>query len=257
MIKTSSFERQSAQFVTDLGNAVRRNPVSTALIGMGLLWLFTGGKTVDRAADLARRTGLDRVPDAAADALAAGRSAVKDQVDKLGGRFSDVTDEASSMAQAATRAVRDTGSATFEGASRMASDFAHQASDFGRSIPETGAQLFGSARSNLTDLFNEQPLMLGAIGVAIGAGIAASLPATEMEAQYFGQSSDEFKAKASEFAQQQADRAQEVVRDVAAAAADEARRQGLSPENLKAAVGELGEKMKRVVESADANVRGG
>jgi hypothetical protein len=257
MNKTSSFERQGAQFVSDLGDAVRRNPVSTALIGMGLLWLFTGGRTVDRAADLARRTGLDRVPDAAADAFAAGRSALRDQVDKFGDRLSDVTEQASGLANSATRAVRETGAATFDRASRLGSDFAHQASDFGRAIPETGADLFASARSSLTDIFNEQPLMLGALGVAIGAGIAASLPATDIEAQYFGQTSDEFKAKATDYAQQQAGRAQELVRDVAVAAAEEARRQGFTPENLKAAVGEVGEKVKRVVEAADANVRGG
>jgi hypothetical protein len=76
-----------------------------------------------------------------------------------------------------------------------------------------------------------------------------------MEAQYFGQSSDEFKAKASEFAQQQADHAQEIVRDVAFAASEEARRQGLTPEGFKEAVGAMGEKVKRVVEAADVNAR--
>ena len=30
--------------LSDLGDAIKRNPVSTALIGMGLVWLFTGDR---------------------------------------------------------------------------------------------------------------------------------------------------------------------------------------------------------------------
>jgi hypothetical protein len=151
--------------------------------------------------------------------------------------------------------VRDTGTAALDRASRLGSDFAQQASDFGRAIPETGADLFSSARSSLTDLFNEQPLMLGAIGIAIGAGIAASLPTTQIESEYFGETADEFKAKAGEFAQQQTENAQDLAREVAFAASEEARRQGLTADNLKAAVGEVGDKIRRVAEAAGDNVR--
>src|SRR5687767_5092553 len=34
---------QGGDFVSALGQAVRDNPVSAALIGMGVLWLFAGG----------------------------------------------------------------------------------------------------------------------------------------------------------------------------------------------------------------------
>jgi hypothetical protein len=45
--------------------------------------------------------------------------------------------------------------------------------------------------------FKAQPLALGAIGLAIGARIAAALPRTEMEADYLGETSDTVKAKAT------------------------------------------------------------
>jgi hypothetical protein len=115
--------------------------------------------------------------------------------------------------------------------------------------------MFATARSSLADVFNEQPLMLGALGIAIGAGIAASLPSTEIEAAYFGESSDEFKAKASGFAQEQTARAEAVARDAVFAASEEARRQGLTTDNLKAAVGDVAEKLKRVAEAADEKIR--
>jgi hypothetical protein len=34
---------KGSDFIKDLGDAARRNPISAALIGMGLVWLFAGG----------------------------------------------------------------------------------------------------------------------------------------------------------------------------------------------------------------------
>ena len=36
-------------FLGDLGAAIRDNPLPSALIGMGLVWLFTGAKLPGRA----------------------------------------------------------------------------------------------------------------------------------------------------------------------------------------------------------------
>ena len=65
----SDMSEKTADFVKDLGDAARRNPVSAALIGMGVLWLFTGGTSAGRAGDLFRSTGLNRLPETAKDTL--------------------------------------------------------------------------------------------------------------------------------------------------------------------------------------------
>ena len=71
----SEFADRTSGFIDDLTDAARRNPVSAALIGMGVVWLFAG-RFGGRAGDLLRSTGLDRVPDAARDTLlAVGASA--------------------------------------------------------------------------------------------------------------------------------------------------------------------------------------
>ena len=67
---------------------------------------------------------------------------------------------------------------------------------------------------NLSDLFKAQPLALGAIGIAIGAGIAAALPGTEIEADYLGETSDTVKTKAAQFAAEQTDRVTTVAGNV-------------------------------------------
>ena len=53
-----------SSFVQDLRDAAARNPISAALIGMGVLWMLTGAKSPAEAGDAFRRAGFDRIPEA-------------------------------------------------------------------------------------------------------------------------------------------------------------------------------------------------
>jgi hypothetical protein len=114
--------------------------------------------------------------------------------------------------------------------------------------------MFDTVRSNLSELFEAQPLALGAIGLAIGAGIAAALPPSEVEAAYLGETSDTVKAKAAEFAAEQTARATTVAEDVMGAVTDEARKQGLTVEGAKSAAGDISAKVGRVVNAAGKGI---
>src|SRR5689334_2880623 len=104
--------------------------------------------------------------------------------------------------------------------------------------------------SRLTEIFRRQPLALGVIGLAIGAGIAATLPMSEKETELLGESSDQFKERAQEFAAEQAERAKDRARRAVDAAAEEARNQGLSQEGIKSTAQDLSQKLERVFEAA-------
>ena len=97
-------------------------------------------------------------------------------------------------------------------------------------------------------------MALGAVGLAIGAGIAAALPPSEVEAAYLGETSDTIKAKATEFAAEQTDRASKVAEGVMRAVTDEARKQGLTIENAKSAAGEISAKVGRVGDAAAKSI---
>ena len=73
----NDISEKASGFIHDLGEAARQNPFSAALIGMGVLWLFTNGRNAERFGDVARRSGFDRIPDAAADAFDAARSSLR------------------------------------------------------------------------------------------------------------------------------------------------------------------------------------
>jgi hypothetical protein len=109
-------------------------------------------------------------------------------------------------------------------------------------------------RSNLTEVFRAHPIALGAIGLAIGAGIAAALPATEVEAAYLGETSDAVKAKATECASEQTEHVTKLAGAVIDAVSEEARRQGLTMEEAKSAAGDISAKIARVAEAASKGV---
>lgn len=231
----NDISEKTSGFVRDLGEAARQNPLSAALIGMGVLWLFTGGGTAERAGKLVRRSGLDRIPEAANDAFETARSTVKSGTDAIGER-------------------RDGSVGALDSATRFGRAYVDTASEYASSMPGAGAEMFDTVRSNLTDVFRAQPLALGAIGLAIGAGIAAALPPTEMEAAYLGETSDTVKAKAGEFAAEQTARVTTVAGAVMGAVSEEARRQGLTVEDAKSAASDISAKVGRVVDAAGKGI---
>jgi hypothetical protein len=234
----SDLSEKTSSFVRDLGEAARQNPLSAALIGMGVMWLFTGGRTVGGAQEFVRRSGFDRIPDAAKDAFEAARTTVKSGTDAIGERV-----------VSATGALLDGSVGALDSATRVGRDYAGTASEYVSSMPGAGAEMFYTVRSNLTDVFRAQPLALGAIGLAIGAGIAAALPPSEVEATYLGETSDAVKAKAAEFAAEKTARATTVAGAVMDAVTEEAARQGITVEDAKAAAGDISSKVGRVVNS--------
>ena len=154
----------------------------------------------------------------------------------------------------ATETLQDGAAAALDNAGRFGRKQANAVSDYAGSIPGAGVEMFETARSNLTELFKAQPLALGAVGLAIGAGIAAALPPSEVEAAYLGETSDTVKSKAAEFAAEQTDRATKVAEGVMGAVAEEARKQGLTIEGAKSAAAEISAKVGRVGDAAGKSI---
>jgi hypothetical protein len=230
----SDVSEKGSDFIRDLGDAARQNPLSAALIGMGFLWLFAGGRTVERAAEFVRSSRFDRIPDTSNGAFGAAGS----------------TPKSGAGIASATETLQESAAAALDNAARFGRKQANAVADYAGSLPGAGGEVFETARSNLTELFKAQPLALGAVGLAIGAGIAAALPPSEVEAAYLGETSDTTKAKAAEFAAAQTDRATKVAGEVMGAVTEEARKQGLTVEGAKSAAGDISAKVGRVVDKA-------
>jgi len=108
----------------------------------------------------------------------------------------------------------------------------------------------GTLQQNLTDTFTRQPLLLGAIGIAIGAGMAAAVPATQMETQMVGDAANRVKAQAAELAATTVDKVTETAERTLEAVKQEAAAQGLTPEGARAGAASVGAKLKTVAKNA-------
>jgi hypothetical protein len=82
------------------------------------------------------------------------------------------------------------------------------------------------AQDKLADLFEQQPLLLGALGIAIGAGIAASMPLSDIENRLAGDAADTVRDRAGELWSETKRRGT----DLASKGLEEAEAQGLTPQ---------------------------
>lgn len=211
----------SDEFVNRLTESVRANPIAATLIGMGALWLLSGR----HSASFERLTEMSR------DGLRSSAGAIRDAGRVMG----DMTDTAKSMSRDALDASADVGSEYATAASRVI-----------KSAPDSGRELLSDLQSQLTGMFERQPLVLGAVGLALGAGVAAAFPSTSLEAEYLGATSDEAKAAVAGFAEEQTERLKTRTADISEAVSKAAAEQGLSVEAMKSTVGDVVQKIGNI-----------
>ena len=205
---------------------VRTNPVPIALIGIGAAWLLASNtNAVDRLArderiQMARR----RVTDLASD---------------IGNRAGEMATSAAQRigiaGNGADRPLGHTGNPMIDqsGAGMSSDGWVHEVSDRAQGMLQSardssGAMLDRASESagriadQVTDTFERHPLLIGAIGLMTGALIAALLPPSRTEDEWFGPSRDQLWNKVEEAGQETVTRVRDVAMRAADAAADAA-----------------------------------
>jgi ElaB/YqjD/DUF883 family membrane-anchored ribosome-binding protein len=242
-----------ADFGANLGNTIRDNPVPMALIGVGIAWLMASGRHSDGRARLRRQMYNSRE--------LSGRNSIDEYGDPYGTLHSSDThagDSEGKMHRAASamsekgRDLKDRASETGRSVMDKASELGHRISDSASSMTDRARNMTheardrmqgstGSARAragelsqrsqdqyyrakdSFSQMLEEQPLMLGVLGVAVGTLLGAALPSTRREDQMMGRTRDDLLEKAKETASQQAERVKESAKHVGQAAKDEAK----------------------------------
>ena len=238
----------AGDFVSGLQDAVRQNPVSAALVGMGLLWMFTGGNRLSTAAAFFPAVAKGAAAGAADGLLrtAGVVSAAGEGVKSLGERFVDGVRDTLSEATAATG---DAATRSVEGVKSVA---AQSAAQLRSTTAEIGAADYGvgQLQQNLKQTFERQPLLLGAIGLAIGAGMASAFAATQFEKDAVGETAERVTDQLKEMATTQVDRATAAAERTVEAIKDEAQAQGLTAAAAKEGAAAIGKKVKIVAAAA-------
>ncbi len=227
------FRGGGAEFARNLGDSITQNPLPVTLVGVGLAWMMLSGQRSARNGDdveprywqdspddlekpyvgLADEyrtyagSGADRDTEGFGEqVIDAGRSA-KEKLGELGDQARELGAEAGER---------------FGRARRDAADRAYEARERAR---HHGRR----AKQSILRSFNEQPLVLGAIGLAIGAALGAALPPSEAEDRLMGEAGDTALRRAKEVGREQAQKARAAAEAVVDAAREEAGEQGLAP----------------------------
>ena len=239
---TSSTTRD---FFDDLSSAVQSNPVPAALIGMGALWmLMGGGRTTAAAAFLAN--GASR----AADSLVPAGDAVRSGAGRIGETLSDL---ASTATEVAGQALGTAGEAVTDAAGRLSSTAREAGNQLGTqsvAVRQSASGFAGSLQNNLSETFERQPLLVGVLGLAIGAVIATAFPKTRIEEDMVGDQAESIKQKVGDFVSEQAQNLGEVANRTIDAVKEEAVTQGLTPAALKEGVAAVRDKATKAASSA-------
>jgi Protein of unknown function (DUF3618) len=202
---------QGAAFMRNLGEDLRDNPLPVAMTAIGVAWLAVASNTsggrnsralvpYDRAqswrgasddlADRARRAG-DAVTRAAEETEESFRSRVAEARARVLGLQQNAAETASVFADRVQQAMDTAQQRARESFDRMR----QSAADWRDGIAETGQQAGAAvsqaaqrsrdyatrAGSGISETMGDNPLLLGALGLAAGALIGAVLPRTRQE----------------------------------------------------------------------------
>ncbi len=218
-----------------LGETLRSHPVPLALIGIGVGWMLmagTAGRTRlgEYGSDL-----RDRVSGALQDAGArAGEFAgqIKDKVTgaaRAAPSSPPYPTESSGYAYARQKSgeAMDRAQQAAQSAGSAVQDKMRQAQDAGKAAwrrasdyAQTAGDRLSGARDRFSELIEDHPLAVGALGFLAGTVIAMMLPRTETEERYIGPTSQQLRDQAASLGSEAVDRAQHVAERTVDAAVD-------------------------------------
>jgi hypothetical protein len=175
------------EFAVNLGRSVRQNPMPVMLTGIGVLWMIASrnSATSDRG---------ERAQDG---------SPVSERIAQAG---SAVSEKASEAAASVRERVTDVADTLSEKTSAVSSAVA--------GATQTVTSQARRAREGFSQLLEEQPLLIGTLGIALGALIGYALPATEAEDRLLGETRDRALESVKEAGSQQYAKVREFAADM-------------------------------------------
>lgn len=179
------------EFFQNLGTTLKNNPVPTVLTGLGLAWLAMNQHKPFNPGTPSAGPGLGEKLSGAAgqvsSALSHANQRLHTAADKAMAKGTSIKEKATDLSHRAGDSVDSTSGAMGDNAHAIADQISTQA---------------GQLKARFDHVLKEQPLVLAAVGIALGAALGASLPTTRKEDDLMGEASDstisKFKTKGEE-----------------------------------------------------------
>ena len=217
------------EFVSNLGGSVKNNPIPVALMGIGMAWLMATGNR--KPSYLQEGGSVEGATPGMMQRASEGMSSTKDRLSQT---TQSAKERVGQIGQGARERVGQLGESARGKTEQMREQMRHQAE---------------RVRTGYDALVREQPLVLGAIGLAVGALLAAAAPRTRREDELMGEASDRLTERAKEAGKETLEKAKQVATVAKDAASAEAGKQGMSPKPAQPA-GQTGQQAGAQVKPA-------
>ncbi|MDA9519782.1 hypothetical protein XI06_05275 [Bradyrhizobium sp. CCBAU 11434] len=187
--------RAQTGFFDSLIAAAKENPLSAALIGGGALWLLVGDDKLKGAAQSAANVASGVVDSGASNLKAAAsglqRTAAPPTAPEMDHEAGSVAGDSRDAVQTATASMSE---AVDKVRDRFDEGVAYAREQFAKiGNPLPAGDTLTKAQSSLGELMERQPLVIGAIGLTVGAALAGAFRTTQIEDNYLGGVSDQVK----------------------------------------------------------------
>ena len=248
-----------AATLTTLKAQVRDNPLPLTLVGAGLAWLMLGGGTSagessynDRGARRSRdnngsqfRSGKSQT--GFGEYLGSGGSSQQDNSSLVTSALDSATTFAEGVVDAGKSAIDSATGAVTDAGGRLAGATSEMGSNVG--------EMTQRARQSVQEVFQREPLVLAALGLAVGTAIGAMLPSTTLEDEQLGRYRDKLRDSAEDLLDKGVEGAKEVAAEAYETIKDEADQQGLNASGDSSVVEQVGKVVKSAAAKTEKSVR--
>jgi ElaB/YqjD/DUF883 family membrane-anchored ribosome-binding protein len=287
---------EGGDFARNLMSSVQNNPMPAALTGIGLAWLMASnphpkppsaastvtsghvrGSTSSPAAG-ASNNEFDRhirsVEEGVVRQDDEEEAVFQGRLDEARGKALGLTRDARDTAETFGKRVQDALTSARQTATEAARNLGDKASDTARQLTEAagnagdqlarGTQAARQMAGNLFSNFTDNPILLGAIGLTVGAMLGALVPQSDQEQAALEDVGRRTRESAGDLAQEAVDRGTAVARQVLDAGRESAAGEGLAgktaghfvDEALKGNLaGSVGQIARDVLEASDTALR--
>ena len=245
---------------------LRALPAPLWLIGAGLFLTSKRGRQVTENVQSRVGDAVQQGTERAVDIASAARSDLEDRV--AGFRYGAeeardaVTSTVGGLAEKARATLHDARDSVTGAAQKVGQNATEAVDRMGTKVSntvdglqnrsgeakESAGEMARTSRYAVTDFINDNPLLVAGIGAAVGAVIAASIPASEAENRLFGAGSEKLKDKAREAAAQGIEKVGDLAAETAGSVAAAAAREGLDRAGVQSALNKVADGVRAVAD---------
>jgi hypothetical protein len=265
-----------AATLANLRGQIRDNPLPLTLIGAGVAWLMLGSGTSSGGSSGSDRSSGNGLRDYAGSSFSSGRrtgastgagagwdedysngrgeTAAPDQPGMLESALESATALVSDAADASRSAI-DTAKGAVAGAGERIAGASERIAGATSGAGSMANDLGRRARQSAQEVFQREPLVLAALGLAVGTAIGAMLPGTSFEDEQLGGYRDKLRDAAGNLIDKGVEGAKEVAAEAYETIKDEADQHGLGGSGDVSVVEQVGKIVRSAAEKTEDSVR--